>query len=64
MRLLTFSDVARRLGISEPTARKFRDQLPGAVRLSKRTRWIEDEIDQFIRRGGLQALDGTVGHAA
>jgi hypothetical protein len=55
MRLLTFTDVARLLGVSLPTARKFRDELPGAVRVSQRVRYREEAIEDFVRRGGFLA---------
>jgi len=41
-----------RLGISERTARQFRSELPGAVRVGQRIKYTEDAITEFIRRGG------------
>lgn len=52
MRLLSLSQVARQLGLSDPTARKIAPQLPGAVRLNKRIRYREDAILEFIQSGG------------
>jgi predicted site-specific integrase-resolvase len=61
MRLLTFTDVARLLGVSLPTARKFRGELPGAVRVSRRIRYREDAIADFIRAGGCRPKEITAG---
>lgn len=54
MRLLTLTEVAEALGVSMPTLRKFKAQLPGAVRVSASTRlrYREDAVQDFIRRGG------------
>jgi hypothetical protein len=56
MRLLTFTQVARDfLNVSLPTARIIRDQLPGAVLVSRRVRYREEAITDFVRQGGLLA---------
>lgn len=55
MRLLTFPEVAKLLNVSLPTARKFRDQLPGGVRVNQRVRYREDAIVEFVKHGGCQA---------
>ena len=52
MNLLTLSQVAQRLGISDRTVRHFREQLPGGVRVGRRIKYTEDAIGEFIRRGG------------
>lgn len=52
MNLLSLSEVARRLGVSDKTARQFKSELPGAVRVGQRVKYTEDAIADFIRRGG------------
>ena len=52
MNLLSLSDVARRLGVSEKTARQFKSELPGVVRVGRRIKYTEDAISDFIRSGG------------
>jgi hypothetical protein len=52
MNLLTLSEVARRLGVSEKTARQLRSELPGAVRVGQRIKYREDALIGFIERGG------------
>ena len=49
MKTLTLNEVARRLGISAPTARKL--NIP-TVRVGKRDRYLEAALEQFIARGG------------
>ncbi len=46
MALLTLAEVARRLGISEKTARVVARELP-AVRVGKRNRYPEDAVAVF-----------------
>jgi predicted DNA-binding transcriptional regulator AlpA len=50
--LLTLSQVAQRLGISEKTIRNFKSELPGGVRVGRRIKYLESDISEFIRRGG------------
>jgi len=59
MRLLSLCQVARQLGISDPTCRKIAAQLPGAVRISKRVRYREDAILEFVQQGGFGAKPAT-----
>ena len=49
--LLTTSDIARRLGVSLPIARKVRANFR-AVRIGRWLRYPESELQAFIRRGG------------
>jgi hypothetical protein len=57
VKLLTFDDVAERLGCSVKTVRDMRAQLPGAVVVSHRLKFREDAITQFIQRGGCRPVD-------
>jgi hypothetical protein len=57
MTLLTLSQVAMRLGISERTVRQFKSELPGAVRVGQRIKYTEDAIAEFIRRGGCRPVE-------
>jgi len=57
MNLLTLSDVARRLGVSEKTARQFKSELPGVVLIGRRVKYTEDAITEFIRRGGCRPVE-------
>ena len=52
MKLLTLSQVAQLLGISDATARKISAELPGAVVLGKRTRYQEAAVIAFVQAGG------------
>lgn len=52
MRLLTGTEVARRLGLSMKTFRKVAATLPGQVRLGDRVRFREDELIKFLDAGG------------
>ena len=49
--LISLSEVAKRLGVLLATARKISPQLPGAVLVSKRIRYNEYAINQFITAG-------------
>lgn len=60
MKLLTLTEVARRLGVSEKTARQFKSELPGVVRVGQRVKYTEDAIVEFIRRGGCRAAGGLM----
>lgn len=60
MNLLTLSEVARRLGVSEKTARQIRSELPGAVRIGQRVKYREDSLAEFIGRGGCRPDTGAV----
>jgi len=57
MRLLTLRDVAKRLGVCELTARRFKSELPGSVRVGRRVKYVESEITEFIRRGGCRPVE-------
>ena len=57
MHLLTLQEVAHRLGVSDKTARQFKDELPGAVRVGRRVKFREDAIVEFIQRGGCRPAD-------
>jgi hypothetical protein len=57
MKLLTFTEVSRQLGVSLPTARKIRAQLPGAVLIGTRIRYREDAILEFVQRGGCRPVE-------
>jgi len=57
MNLITFAQYARRLGVSEQTARKFKAELPGAVRVGRRIKYAEDAVTEFIRRGGCRPVE-------
>jgi len=48
MELLTLAELARRLGLSEKTARAVARELP-AVRVGKRYRYPEDAVAAFAR---------------
>jgi excisionase family DNA binding protein len=48
MALLTLAEVARRLGVSEKTARVIAKGLP-AVRVGKRLRYPADGVDAFAK---------------
>jgi len=52
MKLLTLTQVAQMLGISDATARKISPELPGAVVLGKRTRYQESAVIEFVQAGG------------
>lgn len=52
MKLLSFTEVCRRVGVCDKTARKFRDQIPNPVKIGRRVMWPEDAVEAFIRRGG------------
>jgi predicted site-specific integrase-resolvase len=58
--LLTLAEVARRLGVSEKTARQFKSELPGVVRVNRRVKYTEDAITEFIRRGGCRPVAPNV----
>jgi predicted DNA-binding transcriptional regulator AlpA len=57
MNLLTLSQVARRLGVSEKTARQFKSELPGVVLIGRRVKYTENAIIEFIQRGGCRPVD-------
>ena len=52
MKLMSFAEVCRRVGVCDKTGRKFRDQIPNPVRIGRRVMWPEDSVDTFIRSGG------------
>jgi hypothetical protein len=52
MRLLTFTEVCARLGVSLPTGRRLRAQLSGVVLVNQRVKYREDLLQDFIARGG------------
>lgn len=52
MKLLTLTQVAQMLGISDATARKISPELPGAVVLGRRTRYQEAAVIAFVQAGG------------
>jgi predicted site-specific integrase-resolvase len=56
MNLLTLSQVARRLGVSEKTARQFKSELPGVVLIGRRVKYTEEAIAEFVRRGGCRPV--------
>ena len=55
MKLLTLTQVAQLLGISDSTARKIAPELPGAVVLGRRTRYQESAVIAFVQAGGCGA---------
>ena len=57
MNLLTLSEVAHRLGVSDKTARQFKAELPGAVRIGQRIKFREDAIIEFVQRGGCRPAE-------
>ncbi len=57
MNLLTLSQVAQRLGVSERTVQGFKSELPGAVLIGKRVKYTEDSISEFIERGGCRPVE-------
>jgi excisionase family DNA binding protein len=59
MRLLSFKQVAERLGVSEVTLRKIRSELP-TVRVGRRIKYTEDAVVEFIQRGGCRQAEFTV----
>jgi excisionase family DNA binding protein len=54
MKLLTLTQVAQMLSISDSTARKLAAELPG-VKLGKRTRYTEASVLAFVQAGGCGA---------
>jgi excisionase family DNA binding protein len=46
--LLTLAEVARRLGVSEKTARAIAKDLP-AVRVGKRNRYPAEAVSEFVK---------------
>jgi excisionase family DNA binding protein len=48
--LLTLAEVARRLGVSVPTARKIVRQIP-AVRVGSRLRYPAEGVNEYARTG-------------
>jgi RNA polymerase sigma factor (sigma-70 family) len=56
MQLLTLAEVARRLGLSEKTAREVAKQFP-TVKVGKRIRYREDALAEFIARGGATSAE-------
>jgi len=61
-RLITLTEVARRLNVSLGTARKVRTQLR-PVRIGKAIRYPESELAAFIQRGGFRMV-GILGDEA
>lgn len=57
MNLLSLSQVAQRLGVSEKTARQFKTELPGVVRVGQRVKYREDAIIEFIQSGGCRPAE-------
>jgi predicted DNA-binding protein (UPF0251 family) len=57
MNLLSLTEVARRFGVCERTARQFKGQLPGEVRVGRRVKYTEEAITDFIRRGGCRPVE-------
>lgn len=51
--LLTLAEAARRLGLSEKTARDVLREVP-SVRVGKRFRWNSDAIAEFSKRGSTE----------
>lgn len=54
MALLTLAEMARRLGVSEKTARTIAKDLP-AVRVGKRNRYPEGAVAEFAKSTGTAA---------
>lgn len=52
-RLIGIREVARRLGISKRTVERFveRGTIKKPIRVGRQIRWIEAEIDEWIRQG-------------
>lgn len=59
MKLICISEIARKIGVSDKTIRKYQERLPGAVVVGKRTLYREDEVLRFIEAGGTSALADT-----
>ena len=53
--LLTLAEMARRLGVSEKTARIIAKDLP-AVRVGKRNRYPADAVAEFAKTGHATAV--------
>jgi hypothetical protein len=55
--LLTLEEVMRKhFKVTVKTGRQFQAQLPGAVRVGKRTKYSEMAIIEFIRAGGCKPV--------
>jgi excisionase family DNA binding protein len=52
--LLTLAEVARRLGVSAPTARKVVRQIP-AVRVGARLRYLDSAVEEYAKTGTMPA---------
>jgi excisionase family DNA binding protein len=62
--LLTLTQVAGRLGVSEKTARMIARELP-SVRVGKRSRYLSEEVEKYVRSMEVpapasNAIDATV----
>jgi excisionase family DNA binding protein len=60
--LLTLAEVARRLGLSEKTAREVLRDLP-SVRVGKRFRWNSDAVAEFAKSGSGTERSAPESHA-
>jgi len=56
--LLTLTQVAGRLGVSEKTARMIARDLP-SVRVGKRSRYLAEEVEKFVRSMEVPAPSAT-----
>jgi hypothetical protein len=62
MKLLSLTELSRLIGLSDKTLRLYRDRIPGAVVVGKRTLYREEAVLRFIEQGGSLASPNI--HAA
>jgi predicted DNA-binding transcriptional regulator AlpA len=55
VKLISLNEVARRIGLSDKTVRKYRERLPGGVMVGARVLYREDAVLKFIEAGGVLA---------
>jgi hypothetical protein len=53
MKTISLAELARRLGVSQPTISKIADSIPGQVRIGQRLRFREDIALSFFANGGM-----------
>jgi hypothetical protein len=53
MKLLSIPEISRLIGRSDKTVRLYKERLPGAVLIGKRTLYREDAVMKFIEGGGV-----------
>ena len=59
MKLICISEIARKIGVSDKTIRKYQERLPGAVVIGKRTLYREEEVLK-VHRSGRNLRFGTI----